>query len=392
MRILAGIFYKLRNADCGLRICRGYHPTKSAIRNPQSTIILVSTLLIICLSACGKIGDPLPPIPRAPLIVDELSVTQEGTQLILHFPIVRSPRSPRLQRIDIYRVIESINDPLGVTQQQFSTNATIIDSILGEDVPTEKSVITKSDNLDLKNGSQDLRYRYAVRLVTASGIAADFSNFALIIPLFDLASPPSGLKAKQREREIEISWNAPKTNENGTTPANAVAYNIYRSVDNGLPVKLNDEPLKELRFIDNRFEFGKKYEYVLRALSTLPDDTSLKNAVESNLSAPLKLVPEDTFPPSAPSPITIASIGGLVSLYWPLNPEPDVVGYNIYRCMVENSPMEKWTKLNTPLHKTASFRDDKVEVGKEYFYQITAVDAYGNESVRSETKSEIVNP
>jgi hypothetical protein len=392
MRILAGIFYRLRIADCRLRICQEYHRIKSAIRIPHSAIILVWTFLIICLPACGKIGDPLPPIPRAPLIVDELSVTQEGTQLILHFPIVRTPRSPRLQRIDIYRLIESINDPLGVTQQQFSTSATIIDSILGDDVPTEKSVITKSDNLELKNGSQDLRYRYAVRLVTASGIAADFSNFALITPLFDLASPPSGLKARQREREIEISWIAPKTNENGTTPANVVAYNIYRSADNGSLVKLNDEPLKELRFIDNRFEFGKKYEYVLRGLSTLPDDTSLKNAVESNVSAPLKLVPEDTFPPSAPSPITIASIGGLVSLYWPLNPEPDVAGYNIYRSTVENSPMEKWTKLNPQLHKTASFRDDKVEVGKEYFYQITAVDAYGNESVRSETKSEIVNP
>jgi hypothetical protein len=379
----------MRNAECGVR---NDSPLNSAFRIPHSAFIPTFCLLLLFISACGKIGDPLPPIPRAPLIVDELSVTQDGTQLILHFPIVRSARSPRLQRIDIYRLIESINDPLGMTQQQFSTNATIIDSILGEDVPTEKSVITKNDNLDLKNGSQDLRYRYAVRLVTVSGLSADFSNFALIIPLFDLASPPSGLKAKQREREIEISWNAPKTNENGTTPANAVAYNIYRSVDNGPPVKLNDDPLKELRFIDNRFEFGMKYQYVLRALSTLPDDTSLKNAVESNGSEALKLVPEDTFPPSAPSPITIASIGGLVSLYWPLNPEPDVVGYNIYRSMVENSPVEKWTKLNNQLHKTASFRDDKVEVGKEYFYQITAVDAYGNESVRSETKSESVNP
>jgi hypothetical protein len=346
----------------------------------------------ISLPGCGKIGDPLPPIPRAPLIIDELRVAQEGTQLVLQFPIVRSPRSPRLQRIDVYRLIESANDPLGMTQEQFSTNATIIDSILGEEVPLERSTITKNDVLDLKNGASDMRYRYAVRLVTSSGAAADFSNYALITPLFDLASPPSELKAELREREIEITWDAPKENENGTGPANVAAYNIYRSVENGPLIKLNDEPLQELRYADTRFEFGKKYEYVLRALSTLAHDASLNNAIESNASIPLTITPEDTFRPSAPAPITIASIGGLVSLYWPLNPEADVVGYNIYRSSAENAPADKWVKLNPQLYKTASFRDDKVEVGKQYYYQITAVDTYGNESERSETKSETVNP
>jgi fibronectin type 3 domain-containing protein len=80
----------------------------------------------------------------------------------------------------------------------------------------------------------------------------------------------------------------------------------------------------------------------------------------------------------------------MVSLFWPLSAEPDVVGYNVYRAEDENVPPEKWVKLNPELHKTASFRDDKVEVGKKYFYQITAVDAYSNESARSETVSETV--
>jgi hypothetical protein len=388
MRILAGTFYKGRQKGESKQ-------NKAKIRHIYSNFRLLPfafCLLLISLPGCGKIGDPLPPIPSAPLIVDDLSVAQEGTQLVLQLPIVRSPRSPRLQRIDVYRLIESANDPLGVTQEQFSANATIIDSILGEEVPLERSIITKNDVLDFKNGARDLRYRYAVRLVTSAGAAADFSNYALITPLFDLASPPSGFKAELKEKEIEITWDAPKTNENGTSPANVVAYNIYRSVENGALIKLNDEPLQDPRYVDTRFEFGKKYEYVLRALSTLTNDASINNAIESNASKPLTITPKDTFPPSAPSPITIASIGGLVSLYWPLNSEADVVGYNIYRSGVENAPADKWVKINPQLHKTASFRDDKVEVGKQYYYQITAVDAYGNESGRSETKSETVNP
>jgi fibronectin type 3 domain-containing protein len=189
-----------------------------------------------------------------------------------------------------------------------------------------------------------------------------------------------------------ISWDDPKTNENGTSPANAVAYNIYRSLENGSWIKLNDEPVEGSHYQDTRFEFGKKYQYMVRALSTLSADTSVNNAIESNGSKPITVSAEDTFSPTAPAPITIASIGGLVSLYWPLNSEPDVAGYNIYRSDVDQATAEKWVKINQQLHKTASFRDDKVEVGKQYYYQITAVDIYGNESERSETKSETVNP
>ena len=107
---------------------------------------------------------------------------------------------------------------------------------------------------------------------------------------------------------------------------------------------------------------------------------------------PLAHTPKDTFPPVAPGPVTIASIGGIVSLFWPLNQETDIAGYNLYRAEQENTPPEKWIKLNPQLHRTASFRDDRVQVGKQYFYQITAVDIYGNESARSATVSETVNP
>jgi hypothetical protein len=200
MRILAGIFYKRftpgRQKAEGKKMEAGIGRWRASF----SLLPLAVCLLILILPGCGKIGDPLPPAPRSPLILDELNVAQEGTQIILQFPIIRSPRSPRLQRIDIYRSIESASDPLGVTQEQYSANATIIDSILGEEVPLEKSVITKIDTLDPKNGTSDQRYRYAVRMVTSSGVAANFSNYALITPLFDISSPPSGLKSEQKER------------------------------------------------------------------------------------------------------------------------------------------------------------------------------------------------
>ncbi len=358
---------------------------QSAIRNPQSAI-LIATLLF---TACGKIGDPLPPIPRAPLIIEELSVTQQGTQLVLSFPLVRGRNSPKLQRIDVYRLIESVNDPAGLSREAFSERARVVTSI--EQIPAQTSTITYRDPLDLKTTARNQRYRYAIRLVNAAGQAADFSNYASAVPLLDLSLPPANLKATQREKEIELNWSPPSANESGTTPANVAAYNLYRRVGESV-VKLNAEPIGQPRFIDRNFAFGTDYQYTVRALSLLPGNTALSAAIESNESLPLVHTPKDTFPPVAPGPVTIASIGGIVSLFWPLNQETDIAGYNLYRAAEENTPPEKWIKLNPQLHKTASFRDDRVQVGKPYFYRITAVDIYGNESQRSTTVSETVNP
>ena len=348
---------------------------------------LLSTVYL--LTGCGKIGDPIPPTPRAPLIVEELQVAQQGTELILSFPLIRTPRSAKLQRIDVYRLTESASAPQGVTVETFSAQASLITSI--DQIPEKSSTITYRDALDLKSNARNQRYRYAVRLVNQSGQAADFSNYAVIVPLIDLALPPTGFNVAQQEKQIDLNWSAPAANESGTTPANVAGYNIYRRTGDAV-IKLNAQPLTQPRFTDRNFAFGENYQYTVRALSLLPGSANLATAIESNESAPLAHTPKDTFPPAAPNPVTIASIGGMVSLFWPLNQETDIAGYNVYRAESDQTPPAQWTKLNAQLHKTASFRDDRVQVGKTYFYQITAVDIYGNESQRSATVNETVNP
>lgn len=348
----------------------------------------ISLCLSLLLVGCGKIGEPLPPIPRAPLIIEDLRVAQQGTELILSFPL-KVTRTSKPQRVDVYRLVESASNPEGVTVESFSARANVITST--EQIPEKNATITFRDALDLKSNARNLRYRYAVRLVNQAGQEADFSNYAVIVPLFDLALPPTDLTAKQQEKLIDLRWSPPAANESGTAPANVAGYNLYRRSGNSV-VKLNDQPLAEPHFTDRNFAFGTEYQYTVRALSLLPGSATLATAIESNESAPLVHTPKDTFPPTTPGPVTIASIGGIVSLFWPLNQETDVAGYNLYRAESEQTPPAQWIKLNGPLHKSASFRDERVQVGKQYFYQITAVDIYGNESQRSATVSETVNP
>jgi hypothetical protein len=353
-----------------------------------SLSVPLSLFLSVFLAACGKVGAPLPPLKLAPLRTQELSVEQRGAHLILSFPFRRTPKTP-LQRVDVYRLIEPLDAPKALTEETFSERASVVYSIMADDIPLERSGVVYNDALNFKGEQQNKRYRYAVRMSDTAGHSHDFSNYAMIEPLLNLAQPPAKLAAKQAETRIEITWDPPEGNMNETSPANVAGYNIYRR-QGGSFNKINAEPLIEPRFVDRNFQFGAKYQYVVRSLSFKPGSASLSESIESDDSPPLDHTPKDTFPPAPPKPITIASINKTVSVFWPLSAEPDVVGYNVYRTEDENAPPEKWVKLNTELHKSASFRDDSGQVGKKYFYQITAVDTFSNEGPRSETASETV--
>lgn len=351
-------------------------------------------LSIFSLFGCGKIGEPLPPIPRAPLVVNELTVTQQGSRLILSFPLVRPPRAERLERIDIFRLIEPETAPRGITEEEFAARATVISTISGEQVKPGLTTITHLDPLDLRQQDRGLRYRYAVRLFNRDGRGADLSNYATITPLTELAAAPGRPTASLTQTEITLDWSLPAANENGTTPANVAGYNLYRRSGDNL-AKLNPQPLKVPHFVDKTFQFGITYEYSVRSLSAQnpsPDNSKVDETIEGNASETLIFTPKDTFAPTAPTSITIASINGQVSLFWPSNPEADLAGYNIYRAESDATPINQWVKLNLRLHLPTTFRDDRVQVGKQYFYQITALDTAGNESPRSETKNETVNP
>lgn len=344
----------------------------------------------MCIS-CGKIGDPIPPIPRASLVIRDLAASQRGTQVRLSFPFARTQATPQIERVDIYRLIEPASAPAGVTEADFASRSTLIASIPGTDIPVGRASITYDDTVELGTKDQLQRYLYAIRIVDKSGRSGDLSNYAPFVPLSEIARPAESLQARVSQFEVEITWKPPAANESGSSPANIAGYNLYRRTGDAVS-KLNTQPLSEPRYGDRNFQFGGTYEYVVRVLSLPPGSSNAQDAIESNDSQPLTLVPKDTFAPAAPDSIKIASINKIVSLFWPSNAEPDLAGYNVYRSEDENLPAERWIKLTPRLLNTTTFRDEHVEVGKRYFYQLTAVDTAGNESPRSVVVSEIVNP
>jgi hypothetical protein len=69
-----------------------------------------------------------------------------------------------------------------------------------------------------------------------------------------------------------------------------------------------------------------------------------------------------------------------VLLEWLASPSPNLAGYYIYRATTSGG---SYTRLNaTPLN-ALSYDDTAVQAGQTYYYQFTAVDNNGVESVRT---------
>ncbi|HWO00135.1 MAG TPA: fibronectin type III domain-containing protein, partial [Blastocatellia bacterium] len=188
---------------------------------------------------------------------------------------------------------------------------------------------------------------------------------------------------------ITLKWSAPEGNVDGTRPASLAGYNVYRRrADRSAGADLlNEEPISESTFDDTKFSYKQDYVYFVRALSQ-----GTTGLIESADSEPLAFTPIDTFAPAAPNPVSIASANGTISLFWPSSSERDVIGYNVYRAASADAKDSDWTKLNEQLMTTVTFRDDRVVIDQTYFYRVTAMDRFNNESSPSKVVSETAHP
>ncbi len=340
-------------------------------------------------AACGKRRPPLPPVERVPQRTELLSGVQRGNQVILSWPAPRRNASEgsvqSIRRIDIYRLAESVAEPLPLTEEEFDARATLIGSVPYEQLAQAADTIEYVDELSL---SEPVRLRYALRYVNAAGQRASFSNFLLIEPASRVSQPPVLISpAEVSETAITLRWQTPAANVDQTTPANLLGFNIYRATraqNEPAQTPLNSRPVTGTQFADQSFSFGETYVYVVRAVSLGTEG----QPVESLNSNTIEVTPEDLFPPTPPSGISAAGAPGRISIFFAANPERDVAGYHIFRSTDANLAREQWTRLNRNLLERTTYQDEAVESGRKYFYYLRAVDKAGNVSRPSEVVSE----
>ncbi len=129
--------------------------------------------------------------------------------------------------------------------------------------------------------------------------------------------------------------------------------------------------------------------------------------IRSDRSPPVTLALRDIFPPARPT--GLATISGTtpatgqpassvaaqvpyIDLSWEPNTEPDLAGYYVYRqqASADGAALGPMVKLMQSITAAPAYRDVAVAPGQRYIYQVTAVDASGNESAPSAKAQELV--
>lgn len=352
------------------------------IKAPIALVVLAA----LYSSGCGKRKPPVPPRER----VQQRAVLegfQRGNQVILSWKMPARNAEPtsvlNISRIDIYRFAQPQAAPLILTEEEFASAATLIATVPVTKADFGAKTLQYKDTLQF--AAQPARLRYAIRYVNASGQKAAFSNALLIEPAGKVASNPTDLAATVTQDAVKLTWEPPAQNIDSSGPASIIGYNIYRATSETQPARLlNTSPVTSTSFDDELFEFDKNYWYFVRAVSV----GLAAEPVESTESNIIRLRAKDTFPPSAPTAITLAAAPNVISIFFAINPEKDIAGYKIYRSEDRDAPLDKWQLITAELINTTTFQDNRVETGKAYHYYITATDTAGNVSEPSEVVTE----
>ena len=232
--------------------------------------------------------------------------------------------------------------------------------------------------------SSDKGVIYGVEILNVYGRSVGVST-QVAIPTAPSLAPPSSLAASVADNGITLSWTSPPAPSEAAT---AFAVQVERRGDQGDFATVATVPIDQTSYLDQTFEWEKKYEYRVVTLTESAADKQV--LVEGIDSTPISVYAHDVFPPTQPRDLQAVFSGPgqqpFIDLSWAPNLEPDLAGYNVYRREEGSAPV----KLNTQLVTSPSFRDEHVEEGKQYLYSVEAVDLRGNLSPKSAEAGEAV--
>ncbi|HEX7680796.1 MAG TPA: hypothetical protein VF713_21860 [Thermoanaerobaculia bacterium] len=366
----------------------------------------IAVLLLFALVACGKRGDPHPPIPVIPKATTDLLVAQRGPKVLLSwgYPSLTTAGKSMtgIKRVAVWRTVEeppaapSTGNPESPIQLfakvpalipiKFLKVRTRVDSIEGAKLPaaTTGARLTYEDTPPLHTADgRPVRVTYAV--VTEGTLAnSDLSNLVSIIPL-DVPVAPSALTATARREGVVLTWTAPDATISGAKNPIIAGYNVYR-FPHGQPADefatpANTSPLVATTFTDNP-PYGE-HDYFVTALAT-PGPPRIESEPSPIAGATFK----DLVAPPPPTGLTALVETGAVRLVWDPVDAPDLAGYKVYR--TEGTGIEQLRPVGTipltaQLLTATNYRDTGVNPGISYYYEGVSVDKTGNESTKVKT-------
>jgi hypothetical protein len=228
--------------------------------------------LMLSLSGCAYVGEPLPPALKIPQAIADLRAVQRGSNIVVDF----TPPALTTDGLTI-----ATPGPL-----EIEINGT---------TPAEK-VIPVGPWV-----GQSIELR--ARTKGASGRLSDWSNSVTLNIVAPVAAP-AGFEVKPVPTGVELSWT-------GSAPA----YRIFR--DQLLLATAERAP-----YIDTTTEYEKKYEYEI---------VGINGAAESERPVAVTVTPVDVFPPDPPTGLTALTGVASIELSWDRSTAADWAEYRVFR-------------------------------------------------------------
>lgn len=285
------------------------------MRAKKVTILLCVMSIFAC--GCAKKAPPVPwssVVPKR--IVDLVAIPRED-RLLLEWttPKEDTDKTP-LTDLTEFKVSRSEGTLVGDECRGCGEKSKVV-----YEMKLSKEDFVPGKRMALFFGDQEPRkvYVYEVTSINRRGHPSAPSNPVTVYWDFP-PQAPGMITAERGDKRVELSWNDVE---------GATGYNVYRRMEDeeGFPLNpLNREPLNITQYTDLTVHNDIKYTYSVRTVKRV-----VKTDVEGKGSPGITVTPIKTTPPGAPVGLAAFPLKEGIELSWRKNPDPDILGYYVYR-------------------------------------------------------------
>lgn len=336
----------------------------------------VGVVLCVAAAACGKKGDPLPPLRPVPARITDFEAIRSAGQVELRFTVpsvnLDDTTPVAIDRVDIYALRAPADEPRLPAGQIAGDRDRLLTSLpvrrpetrgdgagsgVSALVPAPGERASYVDRTATDDPSIVVSYVAVPVAGTGRGRPGPPSAPAHV-PLDPPPAAPEDLEATWTNTELRLSWTA-DASEN-------MRYRVLERGADGSWRAVTPEPVTGGTF-DRPVRFGEETCLAVQAVLTDGNVTS-----EGAPSSPVCVTPVDTYPPPAPASLQLVQEGTAVTLIWSAVEAADLAGYQVLR---GEGPDGAMAPLTGGLLSATTYRDTTVEPGVTYRYAVRAVDS-----------------
>jgi hypothetical protein len=343
------------------------------------------SLVAVSIAACGKKGNPLPPLNIQPARVADFSASLTEGRVTLRFTIpAGNPDDPTVvapERVEIYRVVTTPDATVPPASQIVGSAGALRGQVAvrrPEDNPPSSTAAPlplpgeAASFVESVDSRATGSWTYVAVGVTGRNRRGPASN-AITVPLAALPVAPTGLRADHNETTLTLSWQP-----------TGKAYRVFSAahpLDPSTVRLLTATPVSEPRFTQP-VEFGRERCFVVRTVQETGGAT-----VEGPPSELYCTTAVDRYPPPAPSNLRAIQEGTAITLTWTPSDAPDLGGYIVLRGDVGGMNLQPL--IREPVREPA-FKDESARAGETYTYSVYAVDTAPVPNVSQQSDPQVV--